>query len=696
MLSKHLFHFAMVHNEYGNSGDLFKGLIPLFSPILTGKYGQKFEPKMFIHDLETSYGLKLHPYVAEQFVPKMVQAGLLFEAPSSKYEKSFIIGKIEPAVDKELESKIKSIFENYEKLCTEYVKRVNLQPKVFDYGQEFSKRLARADYNNEAGFTGNETSFGTIAKSYESTLDYAFYRLVGLLIEKGGKSLEVLEAAYSGALLAEVILSLKEPNFEKDCIEGKKFYLDTSILINILGFNDSYSVECSRDILKQIKDLKGIATTTESYIAEVNNSIRRAIKNHDEKGERTSSISLYMSKNPNKVIDVRHSQTRVKSLLEDSGIDISPKLTNISNKISSIRATTLRDNILSKLSSWYKHEEAALHDAETVAYVVSDHGYKSVEQIVESKSFYITHNCKQVNTVNDYLYSHNIFVKPDITTILSEKNFAVFLWVLTGGKGKDIASNSLLSNCSKVMEMHRDVFIRISSFLNDLTEEQEKIFEDIINNDRALNCFMDEVAGDINQVTKENISSIAESSLSKLIEEVKEEATDKIQAIQSDFAQQKGSFEILESKFDRAINTIKQKANIENKLEIELQKKQDELDLLKAEASNKQQISNVEGNKQISSKYKAMVATAEKCKKITENTLILLFSVMFCFLLFNLTEVVLANGAENKYIKIKPGLAEILPWFVMLFTFWKVPEWLLGWPIKKISGYVYSIMSPEQ
>ncbi|WP_154199972.1 hypothetical protein [Vibrio navarrensis] len=57
MLSSHLFHFAMVHEKFAQTGDIVTGLLPLFSPILEGKQGLEFDPMSFCDDVRKMYGI---------------------------------------------------------------------------------------------------------------------------------------------------------------------------------------------------------------------------------------------------------------------------------------------------------------------------------------------------------------------------------------------------------------------------------------------------------------------------------------------------------------------------------------------------------------------------------------------------------------------------------------------------------------
>lgn len=707
MLSKHLFHFAMVHEKFSATGDIIQGLLPIFIPALKGKSGTIFSAQDFCNDIDAMYGLKMHPYVAEEMIPKFVNAQILDEVDNARLGKQYIISRVTDFDDEKSKESFIEIYKGFFEVASNILIKADVETSTINYDYEFSRRLARVKYSESSGISLDKTD--TVGIDVDSLLDYSFYRFVEKIVSEGGEYKKVLESAYSGAILAEVVLSLQEPDIKKENIKGKLFYIDAPILLNLLGFNDDYSTHCSSEIVKQIKNYGGVLTTSDTYIDEAQNSIRQAVRNYDEKGDRSSSINRFMFKNPTKIAEVRYAQTKVRNLLESEGFNLEPRMTNLSSKITTQRAKSLEDKIVSILD-WYKSDEASLHDAETVTFVVSDHGYSSFSQMATSKSFYVTNNDRQVYSVNKYLYASGIFKRPELSPILSERNLAVLLWVLAGGKGVDVSSLSLISNCSRAMDMNKDAFRQFSQFINDLRPGKSNIYEDLIRNDRAMYCLMDEVGGDFSRISKDNAISIADSALAQLLIDTKREAEDKKNAAENSVKALESELEMISIKHGKALAVIADKSKVEMELKksinngnvegLEWQREKENIEIKNKAFDNernilKQTIANLSGEisavkHELDLKSKSSSDFAMKMSELTEKIMILSISIFICIVVFRFKDVVTNGFYDNEYITLKPGLVEFFPYLVMFLTFWKVPEFLFNKPIKYLSGKVYS------
>ena len=498
MLSKHLFHFAMVHDEFAKTGDIAKGLLPLFTPILSNKEGSDFSPENFCKEVNNAYGIDMHPYVAEDLAPKLAEAGILTSAGQIKNKIKYIINTI-PAIDGEkIKNETADIFQGFETITKKLLQKAKFETQI-DYSKEFTTRLARID-----SFLDSHIYAPPHKNEVGDIIDYAFVRFVKIIEDKGGQLKEALNKVYSGAILAEVVLSIKEPSIDNNSISGKYFYIDAPILLNLLCLNDEYSAKCSQTLIKQIKENNGILTTTSSYIDEAQTAIKLALDNHQNRGSRSTSLDLYLFRGSDNLLNARTAQNKVKSILINSyDFNLDNNLINLRQHISSQRAESLKEKISNELS-WYKNNLARDNDAEAVTNVIARHNYCSIKNMAESNSFLVTPNESLIFLSNKVLYSTQAFTKPDMTPLLSEKKLAMLLWVISGGKGENISSLTLISSCTRAMEMHKDVFYKIQNFIKRLPPEKSSLYEDIISNDRALYCLMDEVGSNFSLINESN------------------------------------------------------------------------------------------------------------------------------------------------------------------------------------------------
>lgn len=500
MYSKHLFHFALVHDEFAKTGDLISGLMPLFSPLLAELEDTVFDQDKFRKSIEESYGISFHPFIAEDIAERLAEKEILKPLGQNhrNLPKQYAISKVPQISDRKLESEIKYIYESFEKYANKVIDKQNFNLPELDLNYEFSRRLARVNL---------EPHHVKASDKLCRLLDWCFAKFVALIDEKGGSLQSSLRKAYSGAVLAEVVLSIKEPSVNKRDLVGKSFYIDAPILLNILGFNDQYAVNCSRELIKEIKELGGILTTTESYIKEAKVSLNAALNNHEQRGVRHSALDHFIFKNPDKLADVRLSVVQIEAKLEDVyEFNLAHKFTAIRNHVISQRAKALNTKI-SEALNWYTKDNARENDSEAITFVVANHGYNSIKNIAESNSFLVSPNHSMISSANNCLYKSSTFNKPEMTPLLSERKLAILLWVINGGRTAEVASHTLISACNRAMEMHQELFLNIEKFLGNIKQEDIAQYEELMTNDRLLFCLIDQTGCDADVLNEDNFES---------------------------------------------------------------------------------------------------------------------------------------------------------------------------------------------
>jgi len=688
----------MVHEQFEETGDITKGLLPIFTPLLRDKEGELFQITSFCSDINKEYGLEIHPYVIEDMIPSLVTTGVLEEKESFNNGCTYYIKKVHCEQDINIEETLVKVGKTFKNMSLTILNNVGIASQEIDFYAEFSRRLARTNYNVDSGLEVDNYKDKKVSTNIDSILDYCFARYMSDLIEKEAPELDVLKQAYSGAILSEVILSLRDPGITNGNIEGKYFYLDAPILLNLLGFNSDYSVDCSKNLIKQILSNGGIITTSDTYIKEAKASISWAIRNFENKGSRTSNLCRYMFKNPGAISEVRYAQTSIEKMLIAIGFSLDTGLTNLSGRLISQRATSLCAKV-AELLNWYKNDEGPLHDAEMITYVVQHHGYCSIKSISDSKSFFITNNERQVSVVNKYLYSEGLFQKPEITPILSERNIAVIMWVIAGGKGIDVSSLTLISNCTRAMDMNKEVFLNFSHFLNKLPDDKKAIYEDIMANDRAIYCLMDEVGGNFDSINENNSEKILGHSYEQLKKNIEIEALSSQAELSSENQQLKDNLSVAENKLTKALSTIKQKSKIGLELadeihELKINKSVTDENLI-IEDTQKVKVKVVDSeNNTENSKLLKYENLAHNTSTAVEKILIFLSTLVYCFIVFKLTQVSIDTAYENEYIMIKKPLLEYMSYLIIILTFWKSPNFILQKPISNLKGKVYKLISP--
>lgn len=514
--SSHLYHYALVNAEFQETRDISSSLKPLIIPILHDIQGKPYNPSEVSRKVMENYGVKMHPLVAEDYAERLAEQGFLEKISSKSQNKkpSYQVTEFEEELDKaekrRFEVIISSIINTFSELASNFFQNAGLEePEGVNYHNEFTKRLAYTGVKGSESFEVSETNI----------LDLAFASTITNIFESDEEKKLALEKAYNGAVLSEVVLSIREPSTDLQNISGKKFYIDQPLLINILGFADEYLVDCSRQLIKAVQEYGGIVTTTAAYIDEAKDTIKYGLASYRQKNGPPSPLTTFLMLNPSKFPVVQAAQTNVEFLLQERGFDLSDRFINAGAKLTSQTSKELRHHLHNQLT-WYRKPEAMEHDVEAVLHVVSDYGYNTFKSFAESRSFLITSNERLISDCDYVLREKANFKEYEMSPLLSERKFAVLLWILSGTEDSesDLSSISLLANCSKAMELNGLIMEKIRSFFESLEPDSIALFERVVTSERLLHTLVEEVGGNADNLTPENFGKVAKRAEDKVSE----------------------------------------------------------------------------------------------------------------------------------------------------------------------------------
>jgi hypothetical protein len=686
--SRNLIHYAFVHNEFSRTGDVLKGLLPLFSPIIKKYNEKKFDPIVFCNELNELYGIEMNPYAAEELAFKLCDYGVLTkeELPNKTCQFYFryeMKNSVDPSKNKE--KQFEKLYHDFEVFSKEILGRVKLSIDGIDFPQEFSHRLARME-----NFTTELVYSGRTKQS--DVLDYSFARYISRLESTESPMLNLLTDAYSGALFSEVVLNLHNPSESTHKISGKVFYIDANLIMDILGFNNDYAVDCSRRIIEGIKNSGGIITTTDYYIREIIETISASMQNFKQRGPRQSNIDRHLFKKPTDYGRSLDIQVNPHKHLEEYGFDLSGKYLTAYKTINSQRAATINQEINEYLGD-YKNSIAKDRDVETIKYILLNNGLKDIKRIDECNAIFITTNRKMTFASTEYLINNHIVTKPFFLPLLTDRRFAMLLWILTGGSQTDFSHLTLVSNCRKVVEQHVDLFHSIKQFLTKVPPEQAKIYESIINNDRAIYSLMDQTAGNPTIITENNFDSIFSSAIDEIEREAKEEERLKsdmeINKIKESHDKEIRSRDETIEIYDKAVNKISEQyqnlSKIKSTIETDAKKLDNENELLKAKLKEKEELLvstqaalNIE-----SSRFDKIQKTRDVIEKIL--TIAMIVAIMVA------TWSIPDDGFKNKYFDVHPEGIKATTNIITLFLTWRFPDYFIKPIIDRIVNIVYPI-----
>lgn len=707
MYSSHLFHYALVNEEFGHNRDITSSILPLLKPLLADKEGEKYQPDEIAAKVSNAYGIDMHPYVAEDLSESLVNEKWLKKLGENRNTKKeeYEILKVSTEESEENDlifSVIKSIIEVYKKTAKEYFFNADIREPEVDYEWEFSRRLAHSIIEKDANSNTN----------FEDILDYAFAQTIAKFYELGGREYEIIESAYSGAILAEVVLSIREPSVEIENIKDKKFYIDAPLLINAVGFNDEYLVSCTKELIKYVLEHGGIVTTTAAYIEEAETTLRAGVKSYVEKSRIIRPLTRFLMKNPKLLSKVQAAIGNLQYLLTREGFNLEKRLINVTKREQSQTFSSFRTHLSENLS-WIKVDETMEHDVEAILHVVSDYNYHSFKSFAESKSFLITPNDRLVSDTVKTLQQHGNFKTHEMSPILSERKFAVLMWVLTGSKSEqNLSSLSLLTNCSKAMKGHDLLINKVKSFFDDLDADSAELYERVVTNDRLLHTMVKEVGGNSELINKNSFAKYvkkAEDSIQKEIDEhvkTAEVSQSKLRlARQAITAQSKKYQEKVEKEktLIEEIAEVEKKEKLAKQMAFENQSKaraemiraveaeKNALQLKEEKATLSEEVDSLK-DELVKTRINNLNRRRSRYKTFIEIIMKLLIIIIGCWSIYKL------NSYTSPMIVnyISEATASSIAFFIGLAYTYVAPQWIFDQPVNKFSTYLsYKIIKEE-
>lgn len=688
-ISRSLIHYSLVHEEFSKSRDLIKGLLPIFAPAIAKHNTEFYNPEVFTAELESMYGLKMHPYVAEDIIPKLESENLLVKTQAGK--KAAYINKSEQTFksNKEQTGLFQELIDAFVRTTDVMLSDSSLSMSKADIEKAFHHRLARLDFINEE-FNEKDSS------KEEELLNYSFSRFIESMSEKDEKYQKVLEQAHSGAMIVEVILNLRTPPDSEKKLEDVKILVDAPILIDLLGLADNELVQYSNELIEQISASGAKLITTDYYIQEARDLIQNSLRNYHNEKRRVTDLDRFLLKSSLNFTKTESIVRDLEGSLAKKGIDLSSN--NYNNEAtSSQRAKDLEDEIFSALGN-YQNEKAQARDAKSVALVVARNRYKEINNISDADILFLTKNSRITEQINSYLRRKRIILDGTISPVITDRKLATLLWVMHGGQGKNLVSSELLANCHRAIEAKVSILRKAKNTLLDISKlgsEDKEHIESIINNKRTAYCLLDKVGGNIELIKGKDPKNIIEEVIKEIkleerelseieknreIERIKDETRRENAKIRQDLKSENDS---MKKESHKEIDLLKKRLESLEESNSELTREkthtENELALATQSIDRFQQIQNTEKARKIR-QARAIASFTEKI-----CTIALIFSV---FLLIK--ELTKFDPSTSIDIKGVIFTEKFLSWFIpslvtglnILLT-WTIPDYSL----RKITRY---------
>lgn len=315
-------------------------------------------------------------------------------------------------------------------------------------------------------------------------------------------------------MAAEAVACFREPLGEMSSLSEMTVYLDSPLLLDMLGVNEEYEAY-GKELLDVIRS-NGVATAIfEHSVAEAENTIKAQLEylrsgiNQLTSGNRITAKPDHLAALTNRVAERASDRLQIKEIrAPDTALHRrSPQTVGNIDAAMDVRMQT------------WKNAEAKVYDQKSVwAMLALSQTNVPCPKICDTRSILLTHNTALVKITNEawrtWLRGVTTHGQSQIESwaplAMSDKQFAGYLWARQGGGTNGAISRArLLAHCSAAIRPRSDVKARaynlaIELYGQDKAQDLAALLEDR-EGGRAL---MRATSGDPEDVTRERLPFI--------------------------------------------------------------------------------------------------------------------------------------------------------------------------------------------
>lgn len=653
--------FAYLAQASKNDNDLFGGITSIFKPIAKQLAGEIFEPESFCKVVEDLYGLKIHPWAALDLVNRLVSNGIIIENKIIDGVSQYMYAEIAEDYSAVNEKDIQYVVDSFIRFSNPKLEQHGIKISDDELSSTFLNHLVdlnfitaalRPDEYIKNGKGTNTLSLDAEKSEWRKSVKEASRinsLCAGFVLDAFNKDKQLYDLVLkivSGALIAEVVLNFQEPAISTD-LRKVNVILDTPFLMALINLTCEKEHEFALELCNQIKERGAQLAVYEHSIDELVDNLRAVINRFESNTAFGATGRRLRDKNFN--IYLRQILKDQSTVLKNHNIRILKSLSSDSSK--KIFSEEL-EGLLCNTYGYYNNQLAQERDALSVALTMRyRNGVRTnLKEYYECPYIFLTENSFIPDKSMDFMMRHNFLSEKHVPPAVSGRYLAGLLWVLFGGKGKDLSRQLLLANCAAALEPKSDVVSKMHDFLNALDKSQIDLFDALMGEERAGQYLMQYSLSDATLLTRENAPLILQEVKAALTEKIEVKTLQKIKEIEDNARQEvTDTSQYYEEEIkirDRENDTLKQglldaKA-AELAASMKIKKLEDDVERIR--------LSNLEKEQREKTVY---ILKVEDCLKESDKVKkrFKIYIEILVFLLFLLLSVFSSSYVQNDYLK---------------------------------------------
>lgn len=509
VIDRPLIAFAFLAQATHVSGDLLSGLAPIFKPICKGKVGKRFDVAEFSREVQSLYGVEIHPWAVDDLTPRLETAGLLIKNKVSKTGIEYVYAEVVGDFNDVSESDIRVVIQKFIDFATPtlVLHKLAVSEKALEdafLGQlvamDFHSILLKPDRTKE-----DQKSPGTLSiqkdpekikweenVSARSKMDVLCASFIVEAFHNNKELYDLIVRIASGALIAEVVLNIQDPG-TSITLNALKIVLDAPFVMSLLDLSSEEASAYAQSVFRKMTENGASILVFRHSLEEIHLNLKGVVNNVSHgRGYGPTARRLASSAFNAYVVSVMQDVEAAVSHYEIKIID-SPSTASAYQHFSEADETTFKLSL-----GYFENPAAQARDAASVAGIIRLRQGKTAKmsRFHQAQYIFVTENPWIAERAASFAIKKNLQAANEVPPAITDRYLAGLMWVLFGGKAEELTQYRLLANCTAALEPRNDVMAKMYRFLTQLDERKANHFRALMTDERAGQHLMQLTLGD--------------------------------------------------------------------------------------------------------------------------------------------------------------------------------------------------------
>jgi len=517
---RELIAFAFVEEAYARTGDLVAGLLPLFAPVLAKKPNRRFDPTEFAEDVQRTYDIPMSPLVAAGLVEKLAEAGLLSLSESEPHTYRIAAIPADTALFDEKGAEI--LLTEFAVFANSSLEQVGMRQDTGMLDAAFLQRLISAqflsftDRREKNYFHGKTILLKKVeddehdAVQLEQALDVLCAEFALRKLEAGGSTADLLTRLMTGALIAEVVLTLQTPSSIE--VLGKvTAVFDGPLILDFLDLSTPELRDYAKDLFALVEKATIRKVVFKHTIEEMKGTLRGPLEALQRGDQPFGPLGIRIRVDLSHAAYARETLAELDQRVEELGFEIvDADVQSTEERLKFCDAAT-EESLRNNIGKLMENLERRIRDAHSIATVLRlREGVQNAKSIADARWVLVTRNDAVAVRSQEFLVMRKLIGRDDVPPAITDRRLAGYLWFAVGGNLGGLSRKKLVANCSFVMSPRTDVVSKARQYLNELDPEKANLFMVLMRDQRAQRCLVHSTLGFPSVISPDNAEELLE------------------------------------------------------------------------------------------------------------------------------------------------------------------------------------------